>query len=217
MDSLAAVNAKTMAAYEVAAKRYYELFRDEMDEKPYDRELLDRFARAFDDSALICDAGCGPCGHVSRYLHDKGLRVVGIDISPRCIEIARHHSPDLEFAVGDFGNLDFADGACDGIVAYYAIISIPKRFQGDVFREFYRVLKPGGRLLVTVKAGDADGLVDELLGYPTEIHFALFDENEIDSYFADAGFALEFLERRNPYDYEIANERIFAIGRKPQL
>jgi len=42
-------------------------------------------------------------------------------------------------------------------------------------------------LLVAVKAGTAEGYIDDLL---------------------------EFFDKRNPYDFEISNERIFAIGRK---
>jgi len=81
-------------------------------------------------------------------------------------------------------------------------------------RAFHRVLKPGGYLLAAVKAGPGEGYVHELLGIPAEIYLSLFDGAEIEGYFERAGFVVEFLERRNPYDFEIKNERIFAIGRK---
>jgi hypothetical protein len=44
--------------------------------------------------------------------------------------------------------------------------------------------------------------------------FMLFTEKEITRYFEQAGFLLEFIEGRNPYDFEMSNERIFAIGMK---
>jgi hypothetical protein len=69
-------------------------------------------------------------------------------------------------------------------------------------------------LLVAVKAGMTEGYMDNLLGIKTEIYFTLFTEKEITRYFEQAGFLLEFIERRNPYNFEISNERIFAIGKK---
>ncbi len=94
------------------------------------------------------------------------------------------------------------------------IIHTPKSFIDEIFDEFYRVLKPGGYLLVAVKAGTGEGYRKELLGIETEIYMALFSEEEIIGYFERAGFRLEFIKKRNPYDFEIRNERIFAIGRK---
>ena len=69
---------------------------------------------------------------------------------------------------------------------------------------------------MAVKAGSGEGYVKELLGISTEVYFSLFDEAEVEGYLERAGFVVEFLERRNPYGFEIKNERIFAIGEKTQ-
>ena len=148
MDSLEDVNAKTRRAYNLAAERYHELFRNEMNEKDYDRNLLDRFASHFGRDSLVCDAGCGPSGHIGRYLFDKGIPVLGVDIADRCVELARHHNPAMRFERGDIGELAFEAETFDGIIAYYSIIDTPKSYVGRLFREFHRVLKRGGRLLV---------------------------------------------------------------------
>ncbi len=214
MDSLEHINAKTRRAYNLVAQRYHDLFHNEMNEKAYDRHLLDAFADRFGQDAVVCDAGCGPSGHIGRYVYDKGIQVVGVDISDRCIELARQHNPGMAFERGDISRLAFDACSFDGIIAYYSIIDTPKRYVSRIFREFHRVLKPNGYLLVAVKAGTTEGYVDDLLGVKTEIYFALFTEQEITHYFEEAGFVLEFIEKRNPYDFEISNERIFAIGQK---
>ncbi len=214
MDSIEVINSKTRQAYNLAAQRYHELFHDEMNQKEYDRHLLDRFAQSFTKDSLVCDAGCGPSGHIGRYLFDQGIPVLGVDIADRCVELARANNPGMRFERCDMGELPFAEETFDGIIAYYSIIDTPKSQVDRFFREFQRVLKPGGRLLVAVKAGTTEGYLAELLGIETEIYFALFTQEEIRSYYEDHGFRLEFLEQRNPYDFEINAERIFAIGIK---
>jgi len=214
MESLKTIHSKTRHAYNLAAQKYHELFHNELKEKAYDRNLLDSFGGKFDKGALICDAGCGPSVHIGRYLADKGMRVVGIDISDRCIEMAKALNPDMPFKREDIMKLSFGRDAFDGIISYYSIIHTPKKSVGKIFQEFHRVLKPNGYLLVAVKAGSEEGYVHELLGIKADIYFSYFHEKEIESYFKKAAFAVEYLERRNPYDFEIKNERIFAIGRK---
>ena len=214
MDSLEKINEKTRQAYNLAARKYHELFHDEMNEKEYDRKLLDRFAEKFGNDSLICDAGCGPAAHIGRYVFDKGIPVMGVDISDQCVELARRHNPGMKFERADMGDLPFADEAFDGIIAYYSIIDTPKKHVGRIFREFHRVLKSHGYLLVAVKAGASEGYLTELLGIKTEIYFTLFTEAEIAGYYERTGFALEFFEKRDPYGFEIKAERIFAIGGK---
>jgi len=214
MDTLRSVHQKTRQAYNLAADKYHSLFHNEMNEKEYDRKLLDTFADKFAPGSLICDAGCGPSAHIGRYLFDKGMRVVGVDISDRCVDLASHFNPEMQFKCEDIANLSFANDYFDGIVSYYSIIHTPKRLLSKIFEEFARVLKPDGNLLLAVKAGSDEGFISELLGIKTEIYFSLFTEKEIAGYFDKAGFMVDFLERRNPYDFEIKNERIFAIGRK---
>jgi SAM-dependent methyltransferase len=214
VDSLSVIRSRTRRAYNQAAAKYHELFHNEMNEKVYDRNLLDSFAGRFGPGSLICDAGCGPSAHVGRYLAEKGLTVIGIDISDRCIEMARALHPDMLFRREDIMNLSFDSDTLDGLVSYYSIIHTPKKLVGKIFKEFHRVLKPGGYLLVAVKAGSGEGYVHELLGIETDIYYSWCHETEIADSFEESGLVVEFLERRNPYDFEIKNERIFAIGKK---
>ena len=208
------INLLTRQAYNLAAQKYHDLFHNEMNEKEYDRKLLDSFAARFNKDSLICDAGCGPSAHIGRYLFEKGIKVVGVDISEKCVELARINNPEMKFECADISSMPFDENTFDGLISYYSIINTPKIYVNKIFAEFRRVLKPDGFLLVAVKAGTTEGYVDDLLGIKTKIYSSLFTQEEIVSYFKEAGFALEFIEKRNPYDFEISNERIFAIGKK---
>jgi len=214
VDTIEIVNLKTRQAYNLAAQKYHELFHDEMKQKAYDRDLLDHFVSYFNQDSLICDAGCGPSAHIGRYVFDTGIPVLGIDISDRCIQLARENNPGMRFTHCNMGAMPFVDEIFDGLIAFYSIIDTPKDQVGRLFREFRRILKPGGRLLIAVKAGTTEGYLPELLGIETQIYFALFTQEEIRQYYQAELFTIEFFEQRNPYDFEISSERIFAIGRK---
>jgi ubiquinone/menaquinone biosynthesis C-methylase UbiE len=156
------INEATRKSFNLAAERYYELFKDEMKQKEYDRRTLDKFAGNFDSGSIVCDVGCGT-GHITRYLFDKGLNVFGVDISERCIEIARRENPKVRFQVMDMARLDLADESIDGIVSFYSIIHTPKRLVNVLFSEFSRVLRRDGKILVVVKRGSSEGPVFHLL------------------------------------------------------
>ncbi len=213
VEDLEQINEKTRESFNLAAEKYYGLFKDEMRQKEYDRMLLDRFARNFDSKSTICDMGCGP-GHITRYLFDKGLNAFGVDISEKCIEIARRENPEMRFHVMDMARLDIADESIDGIVSFYSIIHTPRQFLNRLFCEFNRVLKKHGKILVVVKKGDTEGYVDELEGFKTSLYFTHFNEEEMRSYLIANGFKVIFLETRQPCDFEIPVERIYAIGEK---
>ncbi|UCE29195.1 MAG: class I SAM-dependent methyltransferase [Candidatus Bathyarchaeota archaeon] len=214
MEELAEANENTRKSYDLVAEKYHELFKNEMKQKEFDRLLLDEFAKHFDSESTICDMGCGPSGHIAKHLYDKGLNVFGIDISEKCIEIAQRENSEMKFQTMDMTSLQIADEAIDGIISFYSIIHTPKQFVKVFFREFNRVLRKGGRILVVVKKGDTEGYVDRLLGYKTRIYSTYFNEEEIKGFLETNGFRIILSETRQPYEFEIPNERIYTIGEK---
>jgi trans-aconitate methyltransferase len=204
----------TRQAYNKIADKYHELFKDEMKQKEYDRKFLDRFAENLGKNSLICDAGCGPSGHIGRYLYDKGYNVFGFDISDRCIEIAGAYNPMMKFERMDMANMTMADRSLAAIISYYSIIDTPKDKIDIFFQNFYKKLTPRGKLLVVVKEGNSEGFIEEVLGIKTRIYYSLFSEQELENYFLNNGFKIQHLETRKPYDFEIGVSRIYAIGVK---
>src|ERR1700683_3165840 len=140
-------------SYDRLAGEYARRLFNELQRKPLDRELLDRFAAQVVGRGEVCDMGCGP-GQVARYLRDAGATVFGLDLSPRMLEQARQLNPDISFREGNMMSLNLPDGTLAGIVAFYAIVNIPKESLPSVFRELWRVLQPGGVLLLAFHCGD---------------------------------------------------------------
>ena len=112
------------ASYDRVAGEYARRIFDELEHKPLDRQLLDRFAAGVRDLGPACDLGCGP-GHVARYLHEHGVTVVGVDLSPEMVQTARRLNPGLEFRQGDMRSMGLQDGSWGGIVAFYSLIHVP--------------------------------------------------------------------------------------------
>ena len=214
MEPLEIINQKTKKAYNVAAQRYYDLFYNELDKKLFDKEFIDTFLSHLNSDSIICDAGCGPCGHIESYIFKKGYGITGIDISERSIEIAQKHFPEIKFEIGDFSNLNYGSNYFDGLIAYYSVIDTPKIYLSKILREFHRVIKKNGLLLLVVKEGRVEGYQNELLGIKTDIYLSLFTENEIKTFLESADFEIVKLQKRSPYKDEIKINRIFSISKK---
>ncbi len=78
----------TQNGYDTVSHEYADKFKDEMDDKPFDRECLDRLAQEVGELGPICDMGCGP-GQIARYLQRKGVKTLGVDLSAKMIEEAQ--------------------------------------------------------------------------------------------------------------------------------
>jgi demethylmenaquinone methyltransferase/2-methoxy-6-polyprenyl-1,4-benzoquinol methylase len=75
-----------------------------------------------------------------------GGRVMGLDFSPRMLELARRQVPGVEFQLGDVMNLPFEDASIDAVAIAFGLRNLVDRERG--LREMFRVLKPGGRLVI---------------------------------------------------------------------
>jgi SAM-dependent methyltransferase len=203
------------ASYDLVADEYVRRIFDELQHKPLDRQLLDRFAASVRDVGPACDLGCGP-GHVARYLHERGVRVCGIDLSPAMIERARRLTPAVEFQQGDMLALNAADESWAGIAAFYSIIHIPRADLPQALAELRRVLRPEGTLLLAFHIGDETVHLDEWWGHKVCVDFCFFRSDEMATYLRGAGFEIEEIIEREPYpDVEHPSRRSYIFARRP--
>jgi SAM-dependent methyltransferase len=202
------------ATYDKIADQYVAHIYDELRHKPLDRQLLDRFALRVRGEGVSCDIGCGP-GHVTRYLHEQGVEVCGLDLSQGMIERARRLNPGIEFQQGDLLALNVADGTWAGLVSFYSIVHIPRGEIVRALRELKRVLRPGGLLLLAFHIGDDLIHRDELWGHEVKIDFLLFRPDEMAGYLRSAGFEIEEIVLRDPYpDVEHQSRRAYIFAQK---
>lgn len=203
-------------SYDNVADEYARRISNELEGKPFDRELLCRFANEIGGRGVVCDLGCGP-GHVARYLQSLGVNVVGLDISAGMLEQARQLSPDIPFVLGNMLALDWPDGRLVGIAAFYAIVNLPADSLPTVFREMFRVLQADGLLLLAFHVGDDAAHYDQLWGRPISLDFFYFQPVEIRRLLEAAGFTVDEVLERGPYAPEVEHQshRAYIFARKP--
>lgn len=205
---------RTRSSYDAVAPEYAEKFKDEMDDKPFDRRALDRLAREVGQLGPICDLGCGP-GQLARYLHRNGIAALGVDLSPQMVAEARRLNPDIEFHQGDMLALPDPDDSWGGIAAFYCIIHVPRDQIVEALREMKRVLKPGGLLLISFHVGEEIKHLDEWWEKPVNLDFQFFLPDEMEGWLEEAGFEVEETLVREPNpEVEVETWRGYIFARK---
>jgi SAM-dependent methyltransferase len=198
--------------YDRVASDYADRFRHELNGKPFDRDLLSRFAAAtaaISNSACpVCDLGCGP-GHVGAYLATLGLDIIGIDLSAGMVNQARHDHPTLTFSQGDMTSLSLPVESLTAIVSFYALIHIPRARVPRALQEMRRVLVAGGALLVAVHGGDGTLHAEEMVGQSADLDATLFTLSELTGLLEGAGFTIVEAHERAPYETEHPTQRLY--------
>jgi arsenite methyltransferase len=145
------------------------------------------------ETVVDLGAGAGFDAFLAARAVGKSGRVIGVDMTPEMVDKARGNVRkgdygNVEFRLGEIENLPVADGTADAILSNCVINLSPDKER--VFREAFRVLKPGGRLMVSdiVLRGE---LPQEVLESMEQYVGCVAGASQIDDYLGairDAGF-----------------------------
>lgn len=165
----------------------------------------DRFTRFLNyvkDGDKVIDLGCG-VGLPGRMVlsEKKGCEVWGVDISDKVIEENKDTCPDATWYAGHIGDLDFLPES------YFDVV-----FCGEViehlddpslaFSDAYRVLKRGGKLVITTPLEDH---------IRSDEHMWEYTKDDIQKLYFDAGFLIVQFEDLDDLEHMSI---IFSVGEK---
>lgn len=187
----------TIAWYDQNAEKYAEVNAAIADD-----DQIEEFTSLLPKEAKVLDAGCA-AGRDSALLSQNGLLVTGIDISSGLLKIAKRKFPKITFIEGNFLSLPFKNAEFDGVWAHQSLLHLETPEDVDAaLAEFNRVLKPGGILLVLVKAQTGTNktavVTDDFSSH--DRFFQYFTPSEIKQRLQRAGFNVQHLEHYKETD-----------------
>jgi ubiquinone/menaquinone biosynthesis C-methylase UbiE len=201
-------------SYDRVATEYTARIADELAGKPLDRALLHAFAEQVGTLGPIGDLGCGP-GHVTAFLANAGVTVEGIDLSSSMVAHAQQRYPTLAFRQGDLRSLAVPDATFGGITAFYSIIHLAPAELVPTLHEWWRVLRPGGYVLVAFHSGDTVVHLDTWWDQPVDLDFRFWPADIVATAFQQAHFSIAATLQRAPYpDVEHPSQRVYILARK---
>lgn len=172
-------------------------------------------------SSRLLDLGCGPCGPLTFILVNAGCRGVGLEQSPAALQIGRERAASLGIAallsvqVADLNEpLPFEPRSFDAAISIDVILHLRNR-QG-FFLEVAKLLRPGGRFLVT-DAGVQTGSVSNEEVRKRSVHgfTQLVAPGWNEKLLESAGFRLIETEDRTASALRNASGRLAALQAHP--
>ncbi|MGN9844009.1 class I SAM-dependent methyltransferase [Nonomuraea sp. H19] len=142
----------------------------------------------------VLDVGCGT-GYLTRILSpvvEPGGHVTGLDPSPAMIDYATRRNPgNCTYVRGEGQRLPFPDGSFDLVVSSLAVHHMPVGARPEALRQMFRVLRPGGRLLVAEFRPPANRLARHLVGVLSGPAMRHDPRDLLGTMIPDAGFRVE--------------------------
>jgi len=207
---------EVMDCYNLAAQEYAEKFLHELDGKPFDRNILDRFANMLPDGSLIYDFGCGS-GQTTKYLSDKRKhKILGLDFSKDSISLARQTFREIDFSVDDMLHSKMTSNSAEGIIAFYAIVHFTYIQVEQAFKEWIRLLKPNSFCLFSFHVGEGTIEIVDFLGVSgAKATWHLLDTDKVLNIAEKVGFRITEAVVRYPYiGVEHESKRAYIMLKK---
>jgi len=186
-----------------------EFFKDKIDLKH-----LDKFLLLLPKEAKILDVGCGP-GNYTKYMMKKRFFVEGIDLSKGMLLIAKKLVPEGTFKIMDMRKLRYPNQLFDGLCVAYSLYHIASNEASVVLKEFRRVLKPKGIIILMLQEGKGEGIIPEPFDPMEKMFFKYYKKREIKQLLKEANFKVIYeAERKTRSGLELKQKKLFIIAKK---
>lgn len=173
-------------------------------------------------SDRVLDIGSGLGGLVRYLASEIGCRVTGLDLTPEYVDLAREFtdmtalSDKADFVLGSALSLPFADDTFSAALTFHVGMNIADR--ATKYREAFRVLRPGGRLVIyDVLKGPEPGMRFPVPWADTQETSHLVSAEELGRLLSSAGFSVLVEQDRTPavLKHHRAKVAEMAVGAPP--
>lgn len=120
-------------------------------------KYLNRFLQLLQPKSYILDLGCGSGDPIDKQLIKRGHLVIGLDISPVQIDLARKNCPTGSFGVMDIQKLKPKEYSVDAVVSFYTFFHISREKHLRLLQIVNSFLPIGGIFLLTMGDKDFEG------------------------------------------------------------
>eukprot|EP00005_Dracoamoeba_jomungandri_P004253 CAMPEP_0174259598 /NCGR_PEP_ID=MMETSP0439-20130205/8412_1 /TAXON_ID=0 /ORGANISM="Stereomyxa ramosa, Strain Chinc5" /LENGTH=216 /DNA_ID=CAMNT_0015343561 /DNA_START=74 /DNA_END=721 /DNA_ORIENTATION=+ len=202
--------------YEEQAEKYADSMTSEMGKRLYN-EILDGFVekcREEGKATTIVDVGCGS-GDCMRKIKEKEkekVECIGVDISPKMLEVAKGKGGNLTYHLANADELDFLEeGSVSGVLCYFVVHHFDEGMAERCFKEWYRVLRGGGSVLLGCWCGDDGALMD--YGSHSSLRAITWSQEKVTTLLSEAGFRVCSCELEPEPDLGLL--MLFVVASKP--
>ena len=136
--------------------RIASVYEDKFMDMDLYNDSYDHFSHAIaKENARILDAGCGP-GNIVKYLFSKNPNydILGIDMAPNMIELAKQNNPSASFAVMDSRDIGKLESTFDGIIAGFCLPYLSQAESQEFITHAYNLLNKQGVLYMSFVEGN---------------------------------------------------------------
>jgi len=206
-------SARTSTSFDSIADLYRLEFADELDRKPFDRDLLERVGGQLSGRGPVFEVGAGPA-HIGGFLVARGVEMIASDLSFGQLLEARALGLVEPLVLCDLVRLPVVPSSLRGIIAFYCLIYGPSTGLDAVFSDWHGALSSNGIVVASFHVGDGRIDVAEWQGRPVSMTVVLRDPDDIVTRLESAGFSVEECTTRAPYEDEHSTDRCYVVARK---
>lgn len=160
----------------------------------------------------LLDLGCGTGGQVTWHLAEE-FEVIGVDVSPRSLAIAKTAVPAARFVVGDMSTVAFRSQVFAAVTAFFSLIHVPRHEHRDVLASVHGWVSAGGLFVATMGAGPGGEGVDNFLGTP--MYWSSWDAETNLRLVIDAGFEIISAVEETEDEEDVPVTHLWVVAKRP--
>ena len=149
-------------------------------------------------NASVLELACGP-GNITRYLLDKrpDLKILGIDLAPNMIALAKQNNPSAKFEVMDCRTIKSFNKKFDAIMCGFCLPYLSKEEALKLISDAYELLNANGVIYISTMEDDYSKSALKKTSKGDDIYMHYHEEGYLVNALKESGFKIEFTDRKN--------------------